>query len=160
MTAEISHARVSRIAVLILIAALIASCKTAGPCPDGTKLMGEPPPNGQETWCQATDPSGHPVKEGPFTLYWPGGNKMMEGYYRNGKQDGLWVRFYASGQRATLDEYHNGVLEGRHIGWYPSGRESEEGQYRDGKKEGRWHKWDEAGLKNWDEEYRADKRVS
>ena len=160
MTPEIFRARMNRLAVIILTAVLAAACKSVSPCPDGAKLMGAAPPKGQETWCEKLDPSGRLVKDGAFTLYWPGGNKMLEGTYRDGKQDGIWIRFYASGQRATLDEYRNGVLDGRHVGWYPNGHESEEGQYRDGKKEGRWHKWDQAGLKNWDEEFRADKRVS
>jgi hypothetical protein len=160
MTPETFRASINRLAALILTAVLVAACKSVAPCPDGAKLMGAAPPEGQEVWCEKLDSSGHPVKHGLFTLYWPSGNKMLEGYYRDGKQDGIWTRFYANGQRSALDQYHDGVLEGRHVGWYPNGQQSEQGQYRDGKKEGRWHKWDEAGLKNWDEEYRADKRVS
>jgi len=151
-----------RLAITIPIALLIAACKSVGlsPCPSGAKLMGTAPPQGQETWCEKLDASGHPVKDGPFTLYWPGGGKMIEGNYRDGKQDGFWTRFYPTGQRLALDEYRNGIQDGRHVAWYPNGNESEEGQYSGGKREGRWHKWDQAGLKNWFEEYRDDKPVS
>jgi hypothetical protein len=152
--------KVKLLRTLVLTAAVVAGCKTAAPCPEGATLMGAAPPQGQEVWCAKLDAAGRPVKHGRFTLYWPNGNKMIEGDYRDARQDGLWTSFYTDGQRSSLDEYHDGVLQGRHVGWYSNGRESEEGQYRDGKKEGRWHKWDPGGLRNWDEEYRADKRVS
>ncbi len=145
----------------LLLAAMLAasSCKATVRCPDGARLMGAAPPEGQEVWCEKPGPRGHPVKDGPFLLYWPNGTMMLQGYYRDGKQDGVWLRFYANGQRAALDEYHDGVQQGRHLGWYPNGQQSEQGQYSGGMKEGRWRKWDLSGLKNWDEQYHADKRV-
>jgi len=161
-TRKVSRATIIRLAAMVLTSAVAAACKTAilSPCPNGAKLMGAAPPQGQETWCEKLDPSGHAVKDGPFTLYWPNGTKMLEGYYRDGKQDGLWTRFYPGGQRLAVDTYRNGVQEGQHVGWYADGRESDEGRYRDGKREGHWHRWDKSGLQNWDEEYRDDKRVS
>ena len=49
---------------LIILATTLFACKTAPPCPPGTRLVGDPPPNGSETACVKTV-NGHDVKEGP-----------------------------------------------------------------------------------------------
>src|SRR5262249_26487133 len=74
----------TKVTVLIFAAAVITSCRAAAPsCPPGTKLMGEAPPKGSETWCAKTI-NGEQVKEGPFVLYRDNGSKMLEGEYHNG----------------------------------------------------------------------------
>jgi hypothetical protein len=151
----------------ILLLVLLVACETP-PCPSGSKLMGAPPPEGQETWCQKidaqghllTDPDGKPLKDGPFVLYWPNGQKMIEGNYTNGKQDGYWSQYYDNGQKASVDEYHGGVLDGLHVSWFSNSQKSVEGQFKAGKKEGLWRHWDPNGLKNWTEDFKDDKKVS
>ncbi len=151
-------------ALLVFLA--LTGCKTA-PCPSGSKLMGSPPPEGTETYCQQLDSAGKPMvdadgkplKNGQFTLYYPNGAKMMEGDYKNGKQDGFWRQYYDSGQQSALNEYHDGVMNGLHVLWHPNAQKAEEGQYVNGKREGKWRHWDIYGLKNWSEEYKNDVKV-
>ena len=145
---------------LVLVA---GACHGGGPapfsCPPGTQAMGEPPPNGQERWCQKMV-NGEPVKEGPFEIYRAEGTLMMKGEYHNGKQTGEWTMWYDSGQKASIDHYKDGVQDGQHIGWYSNGKISAMGQYRDGKREGVWKRWDAQGFRNWEETYKDDKQVS
>src|SRR5712675_1445476 len=109
----------------ILLAPMSVACCKSSPkalpsCPPGAVLMGAPPPKGEEVWCQKMV-SGKPVKDGSFILYGVGGNKLLEGIYRDGKQDGEWTMWYENGQRAAVDHYRDGVQNGLHISWYASG---------------------------------------
>src|SRR5208337_3850709 len=133
---------------LIILAAALAACKTAPPCPPGSRPMGEAPPNGSETWCAKTV-NGNDVKEGPFVIYRDDGSKMIQGEYHDGKQSGEWTQWFDNGQKASIDHYQDGVQEGEHVGWY-----------KNGKREGVWKRWDPQGFKNWEETYRADKKIS
>ncbi len=149
--------------LLVAVTALAGACRGGAierpPCPHGTQAMGQPPPDGDETWCQKIV-GGEPVKEGPFVLYRPDGSKMMQGSYRDGKQDGEWTMWYDNGQRASVDHYKNGVQDGQHIGWYTNGKISAMGQYVNGKRDGKWKRWDPNGFRNWEETYKDDKRIS
>jgi antitoxin component YwqK of YwqJK toxin-antitoxin module len=150
---------------VILIAATVAltfSCRRAAEqpltCPPGATLMGAPPPKGEEVWCEKVV-NGKPVKDGIFIVYGTGGGKMLEGYYRDGKQDGLWTMWYENGARAAVDHYQGGVRDGPHTSWYANGAKSIEGNYRNGKREGVWTRWDPSGLTSHQQNYRDDKIV-
>ena len=152
--------RWSHLSGAILFALVItAGCKSQPACPPGTTQMGEGPPDGSELWCQKML-DGKAVKEGPFTLFFPNGGKMLEGTYRDGKQDGDWTTWYDNGQRSAVDHYEDGVQQGKHIGWYATGTKSAEGQYLHGLKSGKWKRWDESGLRNWEEIYKDGKKLS
>jgi antitoxin component YwqK of YwqJK toxin-antitoxin module len=143
----------------ILTASIFAACKAAPPCPPGTKLMGEGPPEGSETWC-AKIVNGKEVKEGPFTIYRPDESLMISGNYHDGKQNGEWTMWYDNGQKESIDHYKDGVQDGEHIGWYTNGKIAATGQYKNGKREGVWKRWDPQGFKNWEETYKNDSKVS
>jgi hypothetical protein len=145
---------------VILIAATVAltfSCRHAAEqpltCPSGATLMGAAPPKGEEVWCQKIV-NGKPVKDGIFIAYGTGGGKMLEGYYRDGKQDGQWTMWYENGARAAVDHYQGGVQDGPHTSWYANGVKSIEGTYRNGKREGIWTRWDPSGLTSRRETYK------
>ena|SRR5208282_264375 len=152
-----------KVLLLFLPVLILSACKAgdspSAACPPGTQVMGEPPPNGQETWCQKII-NGEAVKDGPFTLYRPDGSPMMRGQYHDGKQDGEWTLWYDNGQKSSIDHYKDGVQDGEHTGWYTNGKISAMGQYKDGKREGVWKRWDAQGFKNWEEVYKDDNRVS
>ena len=65
--------------------------------------MGAPPPKGEEVWCQKTV-DGKPVKDGIFVAYGTGTDRMIQGYYRDGVQDGEWTTWYetACAPRLTI----------------------------------------------------------
>ncbi len=146
--------------VVILTASLpLAACRHVLSCPPGTALMGQPPPGGQEVWCQKIV-DGRPVKEGPFRLYFPSGSKMIEGQYQEGKQVGEWTTWYQNGQRSAVDQFRNGLQDGLHMSWYDNGQPAAQGTYVKGKREGTWKRWEPNGFRNWNEVYKDDKRIS
>ena len=151
-------------ATMIAIVTIAFGCKsekapTPISCPSGTQHMGDPPPIGEEESCQKIV-NGQPVKDGPIVLYRDSGLKMMEGEYKNGKQDGEWQLYYESGGKKSIDHYKDGVQTGEHIGWYESGQIAAKGQFKDGQQDGVWKRWDPDGVKNWEETYRDGKKAS
>ncbi|HKV53547.1 MAG TPA: toxin-antitoxin system YwqK family antitoxin [Candidatus Binataceae bacterium] len=137
------------LASLMALAAMVSiGCRRADvppSCPPGAKLMGAPPPKGEEVWCQKTV-QGKPIKNGPFIAYQTSGSRMLEGDYRDGKQDGEWTLWYENGAKASIDHYRNGVRDGLHTSWYANGQKSIEGDYRDDQRDGVWMRWDPSGL--------------
>ncbi|MGH7813087.1 MAG: toxin-antitoxin system YwqK family antitoxin [Candidatus Binataceae bacterium] len=144
---------------ILALAAALAACKSVPPCPPGTQLRGEGPPNGSEIACVKTV-NGKEVKDGPFILYSFNGSKTIQGYYRDGKQDGEWTMWYDNGQKKSVDRYQGGVQEGKHVSWYSNGRLDAKGQYKNGEKAGVWKRWDQYGFKNWEETYKDGKKIS
>lgn len=127
-------------------------------CPAGDRLVGAPPPRGTELYCQKIV-DGKPVKDGPFVVYADGGGKLIEGYYRDGVQEGLWTTWYENGQRSAVDHYHEGRQDGLHTSWYANGQKAIEGNYRAGKREGVWTRWDPSGLTSHQRTYRDDRVI-
>jgi MORN repeat variant len=156
------------IATGLFLGLMAAGCRTTATkkaamvprsCPQGAELKGSPPPGGTEIWCEK-DVDGVPVKDGVFVVYNVGGDRMLEGYYDNGKQSGEWTMWYNNGQRASIDHYKNGVQNGLHVSWYANGSKAIEGNYSNGEREGIWHRWDPNGLRTWTDVYKNDIEVS
>lgn len=155
--------RVLEVAVSLALAAMLVAChrdSTDAPlsCPAGATLMGAPPPKGEEVWCQKIA-GGRAVKDGIFVAYGAGGDRMIQGYYRDGVQEGEWTTWYENGQRSAVDHYHNGLQDGLHTSWYANGVKALEGNYRGGKREGVWTRWDPTGLTSKQEIYRDDRKA-
>jgi hypothetical protein len=139
----------------------VSACHTSDTslsCPPGATLMGAPPRQGEEVWCQKIV-NGKPVKDGFFIVYGEGTDKLIQGSYRDGVQDGEWTTWYASGQRSAVDHFRDGVQDGLHTSWYFNGVKSIEGNYRMGKREGVWTRWDPTGYTSKQETYRDDHLV-
>jgi hypothetical protein len=146
----------------IIVALTLTACHhtsdTALTCPPGATLTGAPPPDGEEVWCQKIV-NGKPVKDGLFIVYGEGHDKLIQGSYRNGVQEGEWTTWYANGQRSAIDHFHNGLQDGLHTSWYFNGVKSIEGNYRMGKREGVWTRWDPTGYTSKQQTYRDDHPV-
>ena len=92
----------------------------------------------------------------PFTGvsvgYWDNGQKSLQGTYKDGEKDGLWMGWYENGQISSKQNYksENGVgryEEGPVESWYKNGQKSLEGSYKNGRQEGVWFFWYENGRK-------------
>jgi antitoxin component YwqK of YwqJK toxin-antitoxin module len=82
------------------------------------------------------------LKHGDYLRNWPNGNKMEEGKYHEGKQDGLWNFYSENGVPEKSIVFQNGtvistrLLKGVYTEKYPSGRVKSECEYKDFKKNG------------------------
>jgi antitoxin component YwqK of YwqJK toxin-antitoxin module len=154
-------------AIVIALVTVSSGCKSSDEtpkpvnlvCPAGSKLVGDLPPDGEEQACWKPV-NGEQVKDGPMVIYRPSGLKMMEGNYKDGKQDGEWRMYYESGAKKSIDHYQDGVQTGDHISWYEDGQIDAMGKYKDGQQDGVWKRWAPDGVKNWEETYKDGKKVS
>ena len=112
------------------------------------------------------------------------GQKSMEGNYKDGKEDGLWVWWYKNGQKSMEGNYKNGkavglhvnwyengqkmleqnfiedegenfpIIDGLEVGWHENGQKSKEGNYKDGKPVGLHVEWYENGQKKLEQKWK------
>lgn len=65
------------------------------------------------------------------------GNLVAECNYKNGKLDGLFIRYYPDGETIeSSSEYRNGKLEGHSHSYHPNGKLAFEGSYKNGLAQG------------------------
>ncbi len=101
-------------------------------------------------------------KTQPFTgilLKKKNGEKIFEGHYKDGKQNGLFSVWYKSGIKQFEIHYKDGKLNGLYTSWYKNGIKQFEANYIKGMRDGLLTTWQENGLKNVEVEYQQGKRI-
>jgi antitoxin component YwqK of YwqJK toxin-antitoxin module len=68
---------------------------------------------------------GEPVlevfgKKVKATYFFDNGNVQQEGFFENGKLEGLWVAFDKKGNKISSGEYKEGVRTGKWFFWTPN----------------------------------------
>lgn len=144
-----------------LVAVLFAfSCRKtdapSGPCPEGAKLVGAPPPEGSQQKCVLA--ANESIKHGPFKEWWPGSvppKLKREGAFDQGKLTGKWTTWHESGRPQREVTYVADVLQGKHVEHYDNATSTvkESGEYRDGLRIGVWHLFHDGGTKERDLEH-------
>jgi len=121
------------------VIALLAALALAAPplvCPPGAERRGAVPPEGYEEWCEAKDPAGGPLREGPARIYYDDGGLWVEETYRQGWRDGPVVEWHRNGRKASEGSRARGEKSGRWTIWYASGAVEEESEWREGVRHG------------------------
>lgn len=97
--------------------------------------------------------------EGMKTGTWKeqSGEVVSEGEYRNDKQVGEWVSYYANGKLAFKGSFKGGYPDGEHLYYYPNGKLRERQQYSGGIRNGLWRKYLDNGELFFEETYEQDK---
>ena len=95
-----------------------------------------------------------------YELTWHGdGPKKIEGTFKNGKPDGLWVFYYSNGQLEAKSHYKDGKIDGSHVMWHPNGQRWSERNWKNGVKDGPWMYWHENGQKESEKNFKTGKLV-
>ena len=92
-----------------------------------------------------------------FSLY-ENGQKHVEGNYKDGKPDGLAVRWHENGQKKFEGNWKGGKRYGLHMGWHENGQKHYEGNWKNGKQDGLFVDWHENGQKSYETTFKDDKR--
>lgn len=74
-------------------------------CPDGSSLMGNPPPTGDMLWCA----DEHGVRNGRFIRWHGNGRKAEQGEFYRGKKNGLWIEYFEDGTERDRMTWRRGV---------------------------------------------------
>ena len=88
------------------------------------------------------------------------GNKAMNGFYKNGVEDGLWILWHENGQKYMESIYNDGVINGQAHIWSDDGRKQSQFNYKDGKKDGLNIGWYWNGNKLFEKTYDNGKLIS
>jgi antitoxin component YwqK of YwqJK toxin-antitoxin module len=88
---------------------------------------------------------GKDERHGHWTVWFPNGQKQVEGDYDHDVQIGEFTWWYANGQRSLQGEYTDGEQQGKWVWWYENGQKSIVGEYSQGHPMGRWTWWNEEG---------------
>ncbi len=70
-------------------------------------------------------------REGPWEIF-SGDVLVARGSYADGKQDGLWTRWYPNGQMKEEGHYEKGMKSGMWVEWYEDGAIMWKGEWKDG----------------------------
>jgi antitoxin component YwqK of YwqJK toxin-antitoxin module len=84
-------------------------------------------------------------EHGLYTRWYGPGQKSAEGTYKDGKLDGLWTEWYSNGQKQWEFTFKEGKRDGLHTHWHKNGQKEEERTFKNGKKISEKH-WDEDGT--------------
>ena len=87
-----------------------------------------------------------------------GGQKIEEGIYKDGKEDGLWTYWHSNGKKLKEINFKNGEPHGKLTKWWYNGKKRYEETYKDGKLDGLITRWYENGQKKEEETYKDGKR--
>ena len=68
--------------------------------------------------------------------------------FKDGKKEGLWVRYHDNGQLLRKETYEDGKEEGPWVWYYDNGQLKDEGTFKDGKEDGPWDAYHEDGTVN------------
>ena len=79
------------------------------------------------------------------TSYYENKQMQMDGEYKNGKRNGLWVSWYTNGKKWSEGAYKNGKSEGRRATYFENGKIRYEGSYKNDQRVGKWRFYDETG---------------
>ena len=93
----------------------------------------------------------HPPQKTPYTgiyeEFFQNGNKKCEISYVNGKQNGIFIKWYENGQKSMKGFYNaNGCISGPSTSWYKNGQKWSEINYDDGVKNGVTKLWNQDGT--------------
>ena len=90
----------------------------------------------------------------------PNGQKKKEGNFKEGKTDGLLVRWHKNGQKETEGNYKDGKADGLFVEWYENGQKLMKGNFKDGKFEGLQMAWHENEQKKWEAIFKDGEKIS
>lgn len=101
------------------------------PCPGGAEERGAAPPEGLARWC-VQDGRHH----GPWTIWYPNGSRMREGFLHRGRMQGRFASWHKNGQLGEESFYRAGARVGIWRAWRTDGTPIHVTPYRSGKKHG------------------------
>ena len=84
--------------------------------------------------------------------------QRAEGFYRFGKEHGVWTHWHKNGQKASENTFRDGKEEGVSRGWHENGQKAYESHLDGGKRVGVATHWHENGQKFLEDTYQDGKR--
>lgn len=90
--------------------------------------------------------NGHPFSGEIFTLYPGSKDTSVTKYFLEGKEHGIWKKFYPDGKLTEQRAFENGKKMGSYLAWWPNGKKQLDYQFKDDEYEGICREWNVKGL--------------
>lgn len=78
--------------------------------------------------------------------YYPEGQVMIEGIFKDGKRNGQWTSYYQNGKKQSVNYYLDDQTHGDYMLYHENGIIKIEGEYNFGIQTGGWKAYDEDGT--------------
>lgn len=86
-------------------------------------------------------------------------SKRSAGFFKNGKKDGLWLKWYKNGKKFAAYRYKEDEQDGIWQEWFDNGQMKAQFEYKDGWKHGQWTLWFSNGQKRNESTFEDGKKV-
>jgi len=92
------------------------------------------------------------------TTYYENKQMQMDGEFRDGKRNGIWVSWYMNGKKWSEGAFRNGKSEGRRVTYFENGKVRYEGEYKNDRRIGKWRFYDEMGKLLAEQDFSAPQK--
>jgi antitoxin component YwqK of YwqJK toxin-antitoxin module len=73
-------------------------------------------------------------EDGPWVRYHDNGKLESKGTYKNGKKNGPWVKYHGDGQLSSKGTFKDGKMDGPWVTYHKNGQLEYKGTFKDGVK--------------------------
>jgi len=120
------------------------------------KIKYHRPNGGQETNYKITKSIDNETKK----EYYDNGQIKSVEYYKDGKKEGLWIRYFYNGNLSIKGNFKDNKQEGYWMSYYDNGQLYLDRIYKDGKLEGIWKSFYKNGQLNYEWNYKEGELIS
>ena len=92
------------------------------------------------------------------TTFYENKQMQMDGTYKDGKRNGLWVSWYMNGKKWSEGEFKYGRSDGRRVTYFENGKVRYEGLYKNDQRVGKWRFYDEKGKLLAEQDFSAPQK--
>ncbi len=86
-----------------------SACAIGHPCKEGGDISWPNPIQGDKKCYQKKDKDGIYRNDGKFSQWHSNGQLALEGQFKKGKKEGLWIQFDETGKKVAERRYQDGV---------------------------------------------------
>jgi antitoxin component YwqK of YwqJK toxin-antitoxin module len=98
-------------------------------------------------------------KNGVEVRWYENGNKQWQRQWKDDQREGLWTGWYENGNKEGEVNLKNGKVDGLKAEWYENGNKKSEETYKEGKKD-RFESWYENGNKRATSTFKNEKMMT
>jgi antitoxin component YwqK of YwqJK toxin-antitoxin module len=98
-------------------------------------------------------------KNGVEVRWYENGNKQWQRQWKDDQREGLWTGWYENGNKEGEANLKNGKVDGLKAEWYENGNKKSEETYKEGKKD-RFDSWYENGNKRATSTFKNEKMMT
>ncbi|MBV9986062.1 MAG: hypothetical protein JO301_00165 [Chitinophagaceae bacterium] len=89
---------------------------------------------------------GRPLTASIYSLQPNGRDTASIFCFDQGKENGVWRKFYSNGQLEETRQYDHGIKTGDYLAWWPDGKQKLFYHFKNGEFDGVYREWTDSGI--------------